>query len=139
MRVIAMSDLDADRVVRMTGSEIDPEQLAFEPFWKRPVKIEATPMPAPFEVETPEGLMEGEPGDVLIRGVEGELYPCDADVFYQTYIPEEADVPRYTDNDLRAAQRELNDRTLNHVPTGVTDTDARAGVRAFLSILRADR
>jgi len=83
--------------------------------------------------------MEGEAGDVLIRGVEGELYPCDADVFYQTYIPEEANVPRYTDNDLRAAQSELNDRTLDHVPTGVTDTDARAGVRAFLSILRDQR
>jgi len=134
-----MSDLDVERTVRMTGSEIDPEQLAFEPFWKRPVEIEATPMPAPFEVETPEGTMEGEAGDILIRGVEGELYPCDADVFYRTYIPEEVDVPRYIDNDLRAAQRELNDRTLDHVPTGVTDTDARAGVRAFLSILRADR
>lgn len=27
------------------------------------------------------------PGDVIIRGVKGEYYPCKADVFAQTYEP----------------------------------------------------
>jgi len=134
-----MSDAETDRVVRMTGAEIDHEQLSFEPFWKRPVEIEATPMPAPFEVETPEGTMEGNQGDILIRGVDGELYPCDAGIFYRTYIADKSDVPRYSESDLRAAQKEFNNRTLDHVPTGVTDTDARAGVRAFVKILKQQR
>lgn len=81
-----MSEFDADRVVRMDGrGEIDPSVLAWHDARKRPVAVEATPMPAPFEVDTPEGTMEGDAGDVLIRGVKGELYPCDADVFYETY------------------------------------------------------
>jgi len=134
-----MSDLDADRTVRMTGSEIDVDELAFEAFWKRPVEIEATPMPAPFEVETPEGTMEGEAGDILVRGVEDELYPCDSDVFYQTYISDRGDVPRYTESDLSAARRELYDNTLDHVPTGVSRADARAGATALLNILQDQR
>ena len=81
-----MSDLDAERTVRMDGrGEIDPDVLSWNAARKKPVTVQATPMPAPFTVETPEGTMEGDEGDVLIRGVEGELYPCDASVFAQTY------------------------------------------------------
>ena len=81
-----MSDLETDRTVRVEGrGEIDPEILSWNRARKRPVVVDATAMPLAFEVETPEGTMEGEQGDVLIRGVEGELYPCDADVFAQTY------------------------------------------------------
>lgn len=29
--------------------------------------------------------MNGEAGDYLIQGVEGELYPCKASIFYKTY------------------------------------------------------
>lgn len=36
-------------------------------------------------VRTLEGDMEGRPGDWLIRGVKGELYPCKPDVFDDTY------------------------------------------------------
>lgn len=74
------------RTVRMEGrGVIDPDDLSWQPATKRPVTVEATPMPAPFEVETLEGTMEGGEGDVLIRGVEGELYPCDSDIFAETY------------------------------------------------------
>lgn len=73
------------RTVRMGGEKIDPERLVWEDAKKKPVVVQATPMPAPFEVDTLEGTMSGDAGDVLIRGVEGELYPCDADIFYQTY------------------------------------------------------
>lgn len=38
-----------------------------------------------FTVSTVEGLMTGGPDDWLIRGVEGELYPCKASVFAATY------------------------------------------------------
>lgn len=39
----------------------------------------------PFEVETIEGTMTGLAGDYLMRGVEGELYPCAASVFHSSY------------------------------------------------------
>lgn len=40
-----------------------------------------------FAVETDEGAMRGITGDYLIRGVEGELYPCRLSVFRATYEP----------------------------------------------------
>lgn len=52
---------------------------------KRPVVIEAVRMELPFAVETLEGLMRGKAGDYLLRGVAGELYPCDAEIFDATY------------------------------------------------------
>lgn len=75
----------SDRVLRMDGEAVDPERLFWMEARKKPVVVEATAMPAPFEVETMEGTMEGDEEDVLIRGVEGELYPCSLDVFDQTY------------------------------------------------------
>lgn len=38
-----------------------------------------------FKVQTLEGIMQGNRGDYLIRGVEGELYPCKGNVFEKTY------------------------------------------------------
>jgi len=34
---------------------------------------------------TLEGTMRAEPCDWIIRGVQGELYPCKPDIFEQTY------------------------------------------------------
>lgn len=36
-------------------------------------------------VKTPEGEMLGEFGDIIIKGVAGELYPCKRRVFDATY------------------------------------------------------
>lgn len=38
---------------------------------------------------TPEGTMLGSPGDYIIRGIEGELYPCKPRIFESTYEPVE--------------------------------------------------
>ena len=46
-------------------------------------------------VETLEGTMLASPGDWIIRGVQGEHYPCKPDIFEQTYEP--ADPTRPTD------------------------------------------
>ena len=84
-------------------------------FRKKPIEIEAWPvaqvvqqmkhhedeMPAPVRTEwkagrinrlidglviqTLEGAMSAGPDDWLIRGVQGELYPCKPDIFEQTY------------------------------------------------------
>lgn len=42
-----------------------------------------------LNVVTLEGTMRASPGDWIIRGVEGELYPCRSDIFAQTYEPVE--------------------------------------------------
>lgn len=36
-------------------------------------------------IETLEGVMEASPGDFIIKGVKGELYPCKPDIFKETY------------------------------------------------------
>lgn len=38
-------------------------------------------------VPTLEGTMLGRQGDMLIRGVQGEWYPCRRDIFLRTYEP----------------------------------------------------
>lgn len=52
---------------------------------KKPVCIHAVHMTEPFVVETLEGTMQGNAGDWLIEGVNGELYPCKPDIFAKTY------------------------------------------------------
>lgn len=45
---------------------------------------------ARWAIETREGTMIADPGDWIIRGVKGELYPCKDDIFKATYDPEGA-------------------------------------------------
>lgn len=40
-----------------------------------------------FKIFTLEGVMEASPGDWIIRGVQGEHYPCKPDIFEATYDP----------------------------------------------------
>ena len=80
-------------------------------FRKKPVEIEAWQLPAKgeapdpnlvrfltstdraissgrdgcLEIETLEGTMVASPGDWVIKGVNGEFYPCKPDIFAKTY------------------------------------------------------
>jgi hypothetical protein len=73
-------------------------------YQKKPVVIEAqqffpdvTPWPpgvvaasfvltrTGYAIETREGPHEVAPGDYIIRGIKGELYPCKPDIFDATY------------------------------------------------------
>lgn len=36
-------------------------------------------------IDTLEGVIYGNPGDFIIRGVQGEFYPCKPDIFDLTY------------------------------------------------------
>lgn len=40
-------------------------------------------------IETLEGKMRANPGDYIIKGVKGEIYPCKPDIFEATYEPVE--------------------------------------------------
>lgn len=41
-----------------------------------------------FLIHTLEGTMAADPGDWIIRGVQGEFYPCKPDIFAATYEAE---------------------------------------------------
>lgn len=53
-----------------------------------------------FEVKTLEGTMRGAPRDWIIRGVQGELYPCRADIFEATYEAVESEEPQAPHREL---------------------------------------
>lgn len=36
-------------------------------------------------IKTLEGTMKADKGDFIIKGIKGEIYPCKADIFEQTY------------------------------------------------------
>lgn len=38
-----------------------------------------------INIETLEGTMRANPGDYIIKGVNGEYYPCKPDIFEKTY------------------------------------------------------
>lgn len=40
-----------------------------------------------LDIPTLEGVMTARPGDWIIRGVAGELYPCKPEIFATTYEP----------------------------------------------------
>jgi len=39
----------------------------------------------PWDIKTLEGTMLADAGDYIIQGIQGELYPCKADIFLATY------------------------------------------------------
>lgn len=47
------------------------DEYCFEPAW--------------CEIKTLEGTMIARAGDYIIKGVNGEIYPCKADIFEKTY------------------------------------------------------
>lgn len=72
--------------IQWTG-EMEPEFVEF-------AHRHATPTSSPFRmdymartvlIQTLEGVMRAEPGDWIICGVNGELYPCKPDIFAKTY------------------------------------------------------
>ena len=61
------------------------------------IQVDGNPGDSPTDeigllIPTLEGLMVARPGDWIIKGVKGELYPCKPDIFEATYEPESAEV-----------------------------------------------
>lgn len=52
---------------------------------KKPIPIKCFQVNEPFTVETMEGPMQGKAGDYLMVGIKGEAYPCDKEIFHETY------------------------------------------------------
>lgn len=66
-----------------------PLRNGMAPFvaYRKTVLTYAVRMDEPFEVETLEGTMTGQPGDYLAVGVQGEMYPIAASVMDASYEP----------------------------------------------------
>lgn len=47
--------------------------------------FDMVPFPRAILIPTPEGMMTAKRGDWIIKGVNGEYYPCKPDVFAKTY------------------------------------------------------
>lgn len=53
---------------------------------KRPIVVHAKQFTEEFRVNTLEGnYKQGKPGDYLMKGIDGELYICDREIFEKTY------------------------------------------------------
>lgn len=53
---------------------------------KKLIIVHAKQINEPFRVDSLEGnYKQGKPGDYLMRGIEGELYICDKEIFELTY------------------------------------------------------
>lgn len=51
-----------------------------------PLKVDyAIPDKPVLKIEALEGTMGGQVGDYIIKGVNGEFYPCKPDIFVKTY------------------------------------------------------
>lgn len=58
-------------VARWCGGRIVGDGITFNPY--------------SIEIDTLEGVMRGDYGDWIIKGVQGEFYPCKPDIFEATY------------------------------------------------------
>ena len=117
-----------DRTIFIDGVAVDPDSLSWTPVRKRPVLVEAVELDEPGRVETMEGVMEAPSGSVLIRGVEGEVYPCDPAIFAQTYT--DADGGDSDHARLTRASNLLDDAT---APLD-SDEAARKAIQALLDL-----
>jgi hypothetical protein len=54
-------------------------------WWREAEGIKIQPLTGSAFIQTLEGEHEARPGDMIIRGVKGELYPCKPDIFEMTY------------------------------------------------------
>lgn len=63
----------------------DFDALMAKYYRKKPITITAIQMNAPFEVQTAHGVVFGEEGDFVIKGIDGELYPCQKNKFKTLY------------------------------------------------------
>jgi hypothetical protein len=60
-------------------------ELEYKKAIKKPIAVKCIQIDEAFEVETLEGKMKGRPGDWLMIGVHGEMYPIAKEIFKKTY------------------------------------------------------
>jgi len=68
-------------------TEFDIRQWAGDKVYPSPVlePTDQNPSGVYWQIDTLEGVMTAIPGDYIIKGINGEFYPCKADIFAKTY------------------------------------------------------
>lgn len=78
-------ELDHMQAMQHTFAERE-EVNGMQPCMKRPIVVHAKQMHELFRVRSLEGnYKQGKPGDYLMRGIDGELYICDREIFERSY------------------------------------------------------
>lgn len=92
---------------------------------KAPAVVSATLVTEETTVETREGELKAYPGDVLMRGVEGEVYPCDGEIFAKTYVPYSPDsLDLFRETTPEGVEITYEDDGETTLPTGVHVNDS---------------
>lgn len=118
--------MSANLYVGLVGNALDPASLRY------PDQADGDdstpdkgwyidPADGALMIRTLEGDMRVAPGDYVIRGVQGEFYPCKLDIFLRTYeAPDAAPTQDDFDRSLRIARFAADD-----VAIGFTGTPAQ--------------
>lgn len=69
----------------------DPQRICeIQEFAGKDLRVDYSDKDNPvLKIETLEGTMTASVGDYIIKGVNGEFYPCKPDIFDKTYEPVE--------------------------------------------------
>ena len=60
--------------------------IALQNFMEKEIRVSyENPKNPVIKIETLEGVMDASIGDFIIKGVNGEFYPCKPDIFEKTY------------------------------------------------------
>lgn len=84
-----------------------------------------------YEIKTLEGTMRPSPGDYIIKGIQGEIYPCKPDIFQLTYEEEEDSMDEnnehLTSKEFRHVMGYLNDELVPMLVQSFENLDNRLG------------
>tara|TARA_B100001105_G_scaffold124157_1_gene99518 strand:- start:2822 stop:3130 length:309 start_codon:yes stop_codon:yes gene_type:complete len=88
--VEAIQFVEVSRTQRKFGVSIETNSREVAKFIGKPTRFHTIPDGTPqgkivAVIETLEGEMHADIGDYIIKGVQGEFYPCKPDVFELTY------------------------------------------------------
>lgn len=59
--------------------------MEYKKYRKKPIIIEAYKTEKEVFIKTLEGTLKADIGDYIIKGIDGELYPCKPEIFKKTY------------------------------------------------------
>ena len=88
-----------------------------------------------MDIKTPEGTMRANDGDYIIKGINGEIYPCKPDIFEKTYEVADEAVPK--NKDLETIKAIADEKVFSFEETAeITSEELNAIVYAAESMAR---
>ena len=105
IQAVLLSEDNAADVAAWCGGEIKSMKNLQNPWKKRG--------PVGVDINTLEGTMLAEFGDYVIRGIQGEFYPCKPDIFLASY--DEINAPAAADQPEEDRLEYMNREALNNV------------------------